>query len=63
MTANNSCGGRSIHYGTMRDNVIGIDAILADGSETSFRQIDRDLKGLNAPARDHFEALFALENG
>jgi FAD/FMN-containing dehydrogenase/Fe-S oxidoreductase len=36
MAGNNSCGGRSIRYGTMRDNVLSIDAILADGSEMHF---------------------------
>ena len=36
MTANNSCGGRSIRYGIMRDNVLAIDAILADGTHASF---------------------------
>jgi FAD/FMN-containing dehydrogenase len=33
MAGNNSCGGRSIRYGMMRDNVLAIDAVLADGSE------------------------------
>ena len=32
MTGNNSCGTRSIRYGIMRDNVISIDALLADGT-------------------------------
>ena len=32
MAGNNSCGGRSIRYGMMRDNVTAIDAILSDGS-------------------------------
>ena len=32
MTGNNSCGGRSIRYGMMRDNVINIEGILFDGS-------------------------------
>ena len=36
MAGNNSCGGRSIRYGMMRDNVLGIDAIMADGSEAHF---------------------------
>jgi len=36
MTGNNSCGGRSLKYGTMRDNVIGIDAMLADGTRAHF---------------------------
>lgn len=36
MTGNNSCGGKSIRYGMMRDNVLSIDAILADGSKHRF---------------------------
>src|SRR5438045_4484811 len=36
MTANNSCGGRSLRYGTMRDNVRSIDAVLADGTKAHF---------------------------
>ena len=36
MAGNNSCGGRSLKYGTMRDNVISIDALLADGTLAQF---------------------------
>ena len=36
MTGNNSCGSRSIQYGNMVHNVLGIDALLADGSEFHF---------------------------
>lgn len=32
MAGNNSCGSRSIAYGNMVHNVVGIDAILADGT-------------------------------
>jgi len=39
MTGNNSCGARSIVYGTMRDNVRAIDAILADGSQMVFGEV------------------------
>ena len=39
MAGNNSCGGRSIRYGMMRDNVLGIDAIMADGSEAHFEPL------------------------
>ena len=39
MTANNSCGTRSIRYGIMRDNVQAIDALLADGSKMRFGEI------------------------
>jgi FAD/FMN-containing dehydrogenase/Fe-S oxidoreductase len=40
MAGNNSCGSRSIAYGNMVHNVVGIDAILADGSEIAFGPID-----------------------
>ncbi len=36
MTGNNSCGARSIRYGTMRDNVLAIDAISATGQRGFF---------------------------
>lgn len=36
MTGNNSCGGKSLRYGMMRDNVLSIDAFLADGSQHHF---------------------------
>lgn len=36
MAGNNSCGGKSIRYGMMRDNVLSIDAFLADGSKHIF---------------------------
>src|SRR3954469_210048 len=36
MTANNSCGGRSLRYGNTRENVLAIDALLADGRSAHF---------------------------
>ncbi|MGH7716221.1 MAG: FAD-binding oxidoreductase, partial [Vulcanimicrobiaceae bacterium] len=36
MTANNSSGARSIRYGMMVHNVLGIEAILANGTRTAF---------------------------
>jgi len=36
MAGNNSCGGRSIRYGIMRDNVLSIDSILANGDKKHF---------------------------
>ena len=48
MTGNNSCGTRSIRYGIMRDNVLAIDAILADGSEARFAEVGHNL---SPPAR------------
>ncbi|MFL5041768.1 MAG: FAD-binding and (Fe-S)-binding domain-containing protein [Xanthobacteraceae bacterium] len=46
MAANNSCGSRSLRYGTMRDNVISIDAVLADGSAAHFAPVDADLSDI-----------------
>jgi FAD/FMN-containing dehydrogenase/Fe-S oxidoreductase len=36
MAANNSCGSKSIRYGLMADNVLAIDALLADGTRHWF---------------------------
>ena len=36
MAGNNSCGTRSLRYGIMRDNVVGLDALLADGTRVKF---------------------------
>jgi FAD/FMN-containing dehydrogenase/Fe-S oxidoreductase len=36
MAANNSCGSKSIRYGLMADNVLAIDAIMADGARFRF---------------------------
>ncbi len=36
MAGNNSCGSRSIAYGNMVHNVLGIEAWLADGTEAAF---------------------------
>ncbi len=39
MTANNSCGSRSVRYGNMVHNVRGIDALLADGTTAWFAEV------------------------
>src|SRR4029077_16580961 len=36
MAGNNSCGARSLRYGVTRDNVLSIDAVLADGTAAHF---------------------------
>ncbi|MDU6727533.1 MAG: FAD-linked oxidase C-terminal domain-containing protein, partial [Bradyrhizobium sp.] len=62
MAGNNSCGGRSLRYGTMRDNTIAIDAALADGTQARFAEVPRDLADVNAPdkARALFRHMLAL---
>ncbi len=55
MAGNNSCGGRSLRYGTMRDNVIAIDGVLADGTAGHFGVIDTAPSASNVPSR--LEAL------
>jgi FAD/FMN-containing dehydrogenase/Fe-S oxidoreductase len=70
MAGNNSCGGRSLRYGTMRDNVLAIDAILADGTRAHFgplgsteispaiRPLIDDLLALGAREADEVAARF-----
>src|SRR3954451_17661761 len=45
MAGNNSCGGRSLRYGTMRDNTLSMQAALADGALLRFGEIARDDSG------------------
>ena len=73
MTANNSCGGRSLRYGPTRDNVISIDALLADGCTVHFGpqpkasaleaagrqgQLFRDLAAIGGREADEIAARF-----
>jgi FAD/FMN-containing dehydrogenase/Fe-S oxidoreductase len=48
MTGNNSCGARSLRYGVTRDNVLAIDAVLADGSSAHFGPVAAGLRDLPA---------------
>src|SRR5947208_7253023 len=74
MTANNSCGSRSIRYGNMVHNVRAIDAILADGSAAHFAEVPgnfgeeveperyrglvRDMRALHRREADEIQARF-----
>ena len=62
MTGNNSCGTRSIRYGIMRDNVLSIEAMLADGTKAHFGEVPADFTKINAPdaARDLFRDLLRI---
>jgi FAD/FMN-containing dehydrogenase/Fe-S oxidoreductase len=39
MVGNNSCGARSLRYGNTRENVLSIDAVLADGTRAHFGRV------------------------
>jgi FAD/FMN-containing dehydrogenase/Fe-S oxidoreductase len=62
MAANNSCGGRSLRYGTMRDNTLSIGAVLADGARAQFGPVAPDLSDLpaDAPLRPLAHDLLAI---
>src|SRR6195256_3150889 len=55
MAGNNSCGGRSLRYGTMRDNTLSMQAALADGQLLRFGEVARDDSG-----SDLFRDMLAL---
>ena len=60
MAGNNSCGGRSMRYGTMRDNVLSIDAVLADGALAHFGRIGGNINDVPGPLRPLARDLLAL---
>jgi len=60
MAGNNSCGGRSMRYGTMRDNVLSIDAVLADGALAHFGRIGGNINDVPGPLRPLAKDLLAL---
>src|SRR3984893_5119671 len=62
MAGNNSCGARSVRYGVTRDNVLSIDAVLADGTAAHFGPIAAGLRDLppGSPVRPLAEDLLAI---
>jgi FAD/FMN-containing dehydrogenase/Fe-S oxidoreductase len=59
MAGNNSCGGRSLRYGTMRDNTLSMQAALADGALLNFGPVERD-EALQADGSGLFRDMLAL---
>src|SRR5271165_4243551 len=60
MAGNNSCGGRSLRYGTMRNNVISIEAILADGTLGYFGPVGGNLNDVAPILRSLARELLAI---
>ena len=42
MVGNNSCGSRSVIYGSAREHLLSIKVILADGNETEFKALSNE---------------------
>jgi FAD/FMN-containing dehydrogenase/Fe-S oxidoreductase len=47
MAGNNACGSRSLRYGVMVDNVLEIEAIMADGERMRFAEVSGNLAELD----------------
>jgi FAD/FMN-containing dehydrogenase/Fe-S oxidoreductase len=60
MAGNNSCGGRSMRYGTMRDNVLSIEALLADGTLAHFGPLGGNVNDVPPPLRPLVADLLAI---
>jgi FAD/FMN-containing dehydrogenase/Fe-S oxidoreductase len=62
MAGNNSCGGRSLRYGTMRDNTLSMQAALAGGNLLRFGEVARDLSPVDSADAgfDLFRDMLAL---
>jgi FAD/FMN-containing dehydrogenase/Fe-S oxidoreductase len=58
MAGNNSCGSRSIAYGNMVHNVLGIKGWLADGTAVDFGPVSR-LSAVERPIADFVRGLAA----
>ena len=65
MSGNNSCGSRSIAYGNMVDNVLGIDAWLSDNRRFHFgvNGLEANNGAGFAAIRETLRALYAREQG
>ncbi len=59
MAGNNSCGGRSIKYGMMRDNVTSINTFMSDGSESIFANL-KEKKHFKGKLSNIFENLLGI---
>ena len=62
MAGNNSCGGRSLRYGTMRDNTLSMRAALVDGTLMDFGAVTqgKSLPSVNDPATALTRDMLAL---
>ncbi|MEP7142446.1 MAG: FAD-linked oxidase C-terminal domain-containing protein [Ferruginibacter sp.] len=55
MVGNNSCGSNSVVYGSVREHLLEVNALLSDGNETVFKALDPDAFHSKCEG-DHLEA-------
>src|SRR6186713_3279431 len=55
MVGNNSCGSNSVVYGSVREHLLEVNALLSDGNETVFKALDTDAFHSKCGG-DHLEA-------
>src|SRR5215831_1599944 len=60
MVGNNSCGARSLRYGNTRENVLSIDAVLADGTRAHFGRIGEGGVDALVPGRNDINLAHLL---
>jgi FAD/FMN-containing dehydrogenase/Fe-S oxidoreductase len=63
MVGNNSCGARSLRYGNTRENVLSIDAVLADGTRAHFGRLGEASVNVPQPLIRDLLAIAAREAG
>jgi FAD/FMN-containing dehydrogenase/Fe-S oxidoreductase len=63
MAANNSCGARSLRYGNTRENVLAIDAVLADSTRAHFGRLGDGRTNVPAALQRDLLAIAAREAG
>src|ERR1700687_2219727 len=61
MVGNNSCGARSLRYGNTRENVLSVDAMLADGTPAHFGRISDSKTDVPKPLTRDLFAIAARE--
>ncbi|MBC7889009.1 MAG: FAD-binding protein [Ferruginibacter sp.] len=55
MVGNNSCGSNSVVYGSVREHLLEVNALLSDGTETLFKKLEPEEFHLKCEG-DHLEA-------
>ena len=58
MIGNNSCGSNSVVYGSTRDHLLEVKALLSDGSEVVFRSLDAEAFNKKCNGHDFEASLY-----